>query len=399
VVGRFLFARLGDHAVYVRRNYALAMASLLFCLGIGSISCAQVATATDVEASLQKFVDEGQIAGAVGLYYEQGQPAQIEVVGLSDLKSERPMTADTLFGIMSMTKPITATAVMMLAEEGKLALDDPVEKYIPAFAAAKTKSGEPVRGLTIRRLITHTSGLGGDQGTGSSLEATAERLAAQPFDFQPGQRWQYSPGMNVCGRIVEIVSGQSFDEFVASRILRPLSMDNTTFYPTPEQRERIATLYRIDGEHGLAPAERWHGVGQPGSAPNPSGGLFSTADDMSRFYRAILLGGEFNGKRIASEDTVRQMTTVQYPELETGFTPGNGWGLGWCIVREPQGVTEALSPGTFGHGGAYGTQGWVDPVKRRVYVLMIQRSDLPNSDASDIRHEFQNAAAAALEGN
>lgn len=347
---------------------------------------------------MQRFIDDGKIAGAVTLFYEQGQPAQIDVVGLADLESQQPMTADTLFGIMSMTKPISATAVMILAEEGELALDDPVEKYIPAFADAKTKDGEAVEGLTIRRLMTHSSGLGGDQGCGTSLEATAERLAARPFDFQPGERWQYSPGMNVCGRIIEVVSGMPFDEFVAARIIRPLSMDSTTFYPTSEQRERMATLYRIDGEEGLTPAERWNGAGTRGNAPNPSGGLFSTADDMAHFYRAILLGGELNGQRIVSAESVEAMTTVQYPELKTGFTPGNGWGLGWCIVREPQGVTEALSPGTFGHGGAYGTQGWVDPVKRRVFVLMIQRSDLPNSDGSEIRREFQNAAAA-VDGN
>ena len=131
--------------------------------------------------------------------------------------------------------------------------------------------------------------------------------------------------------------------------------------------------------------------------PNPSGGLFSTAADMDRFYQMILNGGELDGHRIVSADAVRQMTSVQTGDLATGFTPGNGWGLGWCIVREPQGVTGMLSPGTFGHGGAYGTQGWVDPVKQRIFVLMFQRGDIGNSDGSDIRKEFQQAAVDGLE--
>jgi CubicO group peptidase (beta-lactamase class C family) len=132
------------------------------------------------------------------------------------------------------------------------------------------------------------------------------------------------------------------------------------------------------------------------SSPNPSGGLFSTAQDMGRFYQMILNGGELDGRRIVSQEAVQQMTTLQTGELKTGFTTGNGWGLGWCIVREPQGVTKSLSPGTFGHGGAFGTQGWVDPERNMIYVLMIQRTNFGNSDASDLRGAFDQTAVETL---
>jgi CubicO group peptidase (beta-lactamase class C family) len=252
--------------------------------------------------------------------------------------------------------------------------------------------------LKIRHLLTHTSGLTGDQGCKDSLEATADALAARPFAFQPGEKWEYGPSLNVCGRIIEVVSGQSYDELLRERIFEPLGMTETTFHPTADERPRVAVLYQLseDGK-SLEPAERWHGIGEPDCVPNPSGGLFSTAGDMLRFYRMVLGGGELDGKRLISSQAVREMTSVQTDELTTGFTSGNGWGLGWCIVRRPEGVTGVLSPGTFGHGGAYGTQGWVDPVKRRIFVLMIQRAGLPNADGSEIRGEFQRLAAAALE--
>jgi CubicO group peptidase (beta-lactamase class C family) len=375
------------------------------CVGWGAVLSLSLITASTpakespdggVQAVLDRHVAEKSIPGGVTLFHEAGRPAQITVAGEANVTDKTPISEDTLFGVMSMTKPISATALMILVDEGKVSIDDAVSKYIPAFANAKTKSGEPVRDLKIRHLLTHTSGLGGDQGCRDSLEATANEVAARPFDFQPGERWQYGPSLNVVGRIVEVVSGQPFDAFVRERILTPLAMNETTFHPTDEQRKRLAVLYKksADGK-SLETTERWLGAGQPGSVPNPSGGLFSTASDMDRFYQMILNGGELDGHRVVSADAVKQMTSVQTGDLETGFTPGNAWGLGWCIVREPQDVTAALSPGSFGHGGAYGTQGWVDPVKKRVFVLMIQRADMGNSDASELRKEFQNAAVGS----
>jgi CubicO group peptidase (beta-lactamase class C family) len=346
---------------------------------------------------LQSYVDEGQVSGVVVTAFD-GETEHSVAAGLANQEKPTKMSADTLFGVMSMTKPITATALMILVDEGKLSLDDPVAKYIPAFADAKTESGEPVRGLTVRHVLTHTSGLTGEQGCRISLEATANELAARPFEFQPGEKWEYGPSLNVCGRIIEVVSGQAYADFLKQRIFEPLGMKDTTFHPTDEQRERIAVLYELsDDRKSLVPANRVLGIGEPDCVPNPSGGLFSTAGDMLAFYQMILGGGDSQGTRILSADAIREMTRVQTGDLQTGFTPGNAWGLGWCIVRDPQGVTGMLSPGSFGHGGYYGTQGWVDPVKQRIFVLMIQRAGLPNSDASDIRRDFQQLAVESLE--
>jgi CubicO group peptidase (beta-lactamase class C family) len=376
------------------------MSTLLFAAVASANAAAPQLPAVD--SAMQKFVDDHEISGAVMLVADHGKIVHLGTVGMADSQHQRPMTADTMFGIMSMTKPITATAVMILKEEGKLAYDDPVEKYIPSFAAAKLKSGEPVHGLTIRSLITHTSGLVGEQTTEGSLEATAEMLAKRPFGYQPGEKWEYSPGLNVCGRIIEIVSGQPYDQFLAERIFQPLEMNDTTFHLTTEQRARIALVYKRSkssdtGSAALTAVDREYHAGEPDVAAAPSGGLLSTAGDLDRFYQMVLNGGELDGHRILSAAGVREMTTIQTGDIVTGFTPGNGWGLGWCVVREPQGVTATLSPGTFGHGGKYGTQGWVDPVKQRIFVLLIQRFDIGNGDASDIRKDFQQAAVDALD--
>jgi CubicO group peptidase (beta-lactamase class C family) len=245
--------------------------------------------------------------------------------------------------------------------------------------------------------MTHTSGLGGEQQCIGSLKATTEELATRKLSFEPGTKWQYSPGLNVCGRIIEVVSGRPYDEFLGERIFGPLKMVDTTFAPNESQRKRIAKLYQPgEDKESLAVASHWITDLSGDVVPTPSGGLFSTASDLAAFYQMILNGGELDGKRIVSQAAVKQMTTVQTGELVTGFTPGNGWGLGWCVVREPQGVTKHVSPGTFGHGGAFGTQGWVDPKTQTIYVLMIQRTKFGNSDGSDIRGEFHRLAKEIL---
>ena len=351
-----------------------------------------------ISAGMEEFVDKHEVSGAVTLVSERGEVVHLGAVGMANLEEQRPMNADTMFRIMSMTKPITATAMMILADEGKLSIDDSVEKYIPEFADAKLKSGEPVRGLTIRHLLTHTSGLVGEQKCEESLEATARMLAARPFGFQPGEKWEYGPSLNVCGRIIEVASGQPYEEFLAEKIFKPLKMKDTTFHASPEQRDRIAVSYQPgDEKNSLVPSRRLVVDAARERVPNPSGGLLSTAGDMFRFYQMILNGGELDGQRIVSADAVRAMTTVQTGDLTTGFTRGNGWGLGWCIIRRPAGVTEMLSPGTFGHGGLYGTQGWVDPERQAVFVLMIQRTESGDSDNSDVRRQFQRLAVAALD--
>ena len=350
----------------------------------------------EIPIRMQKFIDQKQISGAVTLVARQGKVVHLEAVGDADLEAGRPMRKDTLFAIASMTKPITATAVMILRDEGKLSIDDTVSQYIPRFKNASLKDGPPSRQLTVRDLITHTSGVGGSQQNQESLKRTVELIAEQPLSFEPGSQWKYSPGVTVCGRIVEVVSGRPFDEFLDERIFKPLGMVDTTFFPTAGQQKRLARLYKPGEQPAtIEPADHWLSKLSAERTPNPSGGLFSTAHDMARFYQMILDGGELDGRRIVSQESVRRMTTLQTGELTTGFTPGNGWGLGWCIVRHPQGVSRMLSPGTFGHGGAFGTQGWVDPRREMIFVLMIQRTGFGNSDASKIREVFQELGVRA----
>jgi CubicO group peptidase (beta-lactamase class C family) len=351
-----------------------------------------------IAARIDEELRAGLVSGAVALVAKDGKIAYLTAKGEADIATDRPMAENTLFAVASMTKPITATAVMILQDEGKLKLDDPVSKYIPAFKDAALEGGErPGRAITIRDVLTHTSGLVGDQQCIGTLAETAEMLAKRPLGFQPGTKWQYSPGLNIAGRVVEVASGKAYDAFLAERIFQPLGMNDSTFNPSPEQQKRIARLYKPgDDPHSLAIAEHWiNDISAPRTA-NPSGGLFSTATDMVRFYQAILNGGELDGKRIVSREAVAEMTKLQTSDLMTGFTPGNGWGLGWCIVREPQEATAAVSPGTFGHGGAFGTQGWVDPEKKMIFVLMIQRTGFGNSDASNLRRDFQAAAVKSL---
>jgi CubicO group peptidase (beta-lactamase class C family) len=346
---------------------------------------------------MKQFVERQQVSGAVTLIARRGRIVHFRAVGQADLQKKLPMQKDTIFGIASMTKPIVATAVMILKDEGKLSLDDPVAKHLPAFKEVALASGPPKREMTIRHLLTHTAGLGGSQENEGTIEQTAERLAKRKLDFEPGSKWQYSPGLTVAGRIVEVVSGKPLDKFLQERIFEPLKMIDTSFHPTPQQQKRLARLYQpAKDKKSLEVTTHWITDLSEGRTPNPSGGLFSTAADMTRFYQMVLSGGELAGRRIVSAAAVREMTSIQTGELTTGFTDGNGWGLGWCVVGKPQGVTAMLSPGTFGHGGAFGTQGWIDPKRQMIFVLLIQRTGFGNGDASDLRAALQELAVKAV---
>ncbi|HTO03912.1 MAG TPA: serine hydrolase domain-containing protein, partial [Opitutus sp.] len=231
---------------------------------------------------------------------------------------------------------------------------------------------------------------------------------AAPMQYEPGARWQYTQsGINVAGRIVEIVSGKPFEVFLEERIFAPLGMKDTGFYPAGAQLERVATVYRKDAATGeLVTVPPRHGLGTRDHPPLANGGLYSTAGDYARFAQMLLNGGELNGKRYLSAASLKLLSTPQTGALETGFFQGAargdyganyGWGIGTCVLRTPHaGVAEVLSPGTFGHGGAWGTQAWVDPVKGVTYILMVQRAGHPNSDGSDFRRDFQKAAAVAM---
>jgi CubicO group peptidase (beta-lactamase class C family) len=302
-------------------------------------------------------------------------------------------------------------AILMLQDEGKLNVADPVAKYIPEFANLKTPSGQPAN-LTITQILTHTSGLGETTGEQSSKARTLADLIplflSAPMQYEPGSQWKYTQSaINTAGRIVEVVSGKPFEVFLEERIFAPLGMKDTTFYPSGSQLERLATPYRKDATTGeLVPVAPRRGLGTRDHPPLANGGLYSTAGDYARFAQMLLNGGELNGKRYLSATSLKLLSTPQTGDLPTGFFQGAdrgdhglnyGWGIGTCVLQTPHpGAAEVLSPGTYGHGGAWGTQAWIDPVKNLTYILMVQRAGHPNSDGSVFRRDFQKAAAKAL---
>lgn len=374
---------------------------------------AQGATLPGIGAAMQDMVAKHEIPGAVTAVVSKDRVLHLEATGLADLETKRPMTTDTLFWIASMTKPITGAAVLMLQDEGKLKVSDPVSTYLPAFGGLKTPSGKPAN-LTITQLLTHTSGLGeADQAAARSATTLADlekAWLAAPMQYEPGSQWKYTQsGINAAARIVEVVSGQAFDVFVQQRLFDPLGMRDTTFHPTAAQRARLVTAYALSKDTGTltptAPRPEYDGAST--RPPLGNGGLYSTAPDYARFARMLLNGGMLDGRRYLSADAMRLLTTPLTGDLPTGFFQGEAygnhganyaWGLATSILKTPhEGTPSMLSPGTYGHGGAWGTQAWIDPVKGVAYVLMIQRAGLANADASDVRLAFQRAAAAAVE--
>jgi CubicO group peptidase (beta-lactamase class C family) len=364
-----------------------------------------------IPEEMQRFVNSGDISGAVTLVARRDGVVHLEAVGRSDIERRRKMRTDDLFWVASMTKPIAAITVMMLQDEGKLSVDDPVEKYLPEFknqwmVAAKSNSTASLvrapRAITIRDLMTHTSGLGDVPAPRSdcSLAELVMAYSQMPLNFTPGSKWSYcNSGINTLGRIVEVISGTPWAEFVQKRVFDPLDMDDTTFWPTERQSRRVATSYQ-KGTNGLAPTKVFFLKGELSDRSRtafPAGGLYSTAEDMAKFYRAMLNGGTLDGDRILSQRAAKEMTRTQSGDIRTGFVDGMSWGYGFAVVKEPKGVTAMLSPGTFGHGGAYGTQSWADPEKDLIMILMIQRAGLPNADASPMRETLQKAAVGALQ--
>lgn len=390
----------------------LRLCSLFLVLVAGGVAHGQADPFAPVTARFEKFVADGDLSGAVLLVGTKEKNVYEMAVGKRDIAADAKMTPDTLFRIASMTKPVTALAIMMLADDGKLSPDDAVEKHLPDFNGqmlavkekTETRLKKPARAITIRDLLTHTSGIAAYPPALAAVYTKRDRTLAEttaavaklPLQFEPGSKWSYSnPGMDTLGRIVEVASGMSFEAFVQKRILDPLGMADTAFYPTPEQRKRLAVLYRkTDGK--LAPTEGIVTLPENPKHPIPAGGLVSTAGDMAKLYRMTLNGGEANGKRLISRKSLETMTKLQTGDLPAGFVNGTGFGYGWAVVKEPKGVTEALSAGTYGHGGAFGTQAWIDPKAGRFFILMIQRADIPNSDGSTYRSEFQKLAVQAL---
>ncbi len=350
-----------------------------------------------VHETIQRHIDAGDITGAVTLVASRGRISQFEAHGLMNLESKRPMAKDSIFRIMSMTKPVTAVALMMMEEDGKLRVTDPVSKFIPEFKQLKVSTAPPGasrgsspaaeeptvpanREITIADLLTHTSGMVGsgpqDRRPDDTLASLMPRYAAFPLRFQPGTDWEYSgiAGPDVLARIVEIVSGQRYDRFLRTRIFEPLGMKDSSHFPTDAQRPRVVTLY-TKTPAGFVPTEnpdRYSGK----TYFSGSAGLVSTAEDYLQFAQMLCNGGELNGKRLLKPETVRRISTNYVGDMFSGKLnfPKRGFGFGYlvAIVQDTRAAGWQLPDGSFGWFGAYGSQVWINPKEQLVTILMIQ---------------------------
>jgi CubicO group peptidase (beta-lactamase class C family) len=410
-----------------RRPIVLALAALLFVAPALRAEVAAVARPEAVGLSaerlqrlrgaMQRYVDEGRMAGIVAYVARNGRVAHLEAFGKADVEAGRPMRTDTVFRIASQTKALTSVAVMMLVEEGKVGLADPVSRFIPAFAKttvalpppANAVAGSPVavvpakRPITIRDLLTHTAGIGYGHGPAAErwkaagiqgwyfadrdepVAAVVERLAALPMDAQPGERYVYGYNTDVLGVVVEKVSGLTLAEFFQKRISGPLGLVDTHFYLPPAHKDRLATVYAAgDGkiERATDPKTgQGHYVEGPRVAFAGGAGLLSTARDYGRFLQMLLNGGEIDGVRLLSPKTVELMTVNHVGPL---FREGNqGFGLGFDVIEDLGRVGRHGSEGAFGWGGAYHTTYWVDPQEKLVAVLMTQLLPAGTSDLHD----------------
>ena len=378
---------------------------------------------------LQASVDKHLIAGAVALVADREQVLEVTAVGQSSLSTKTAMRTNDLFWLASMTKSITATALMMLVDEGKVNLADPVEKYLPEFkgqlvAGQGTEPAHPPRHpITIREVMSHTSGLvlANDKGLkpAGSLKENVADYAARPLRQEPGTKFEYNNcGIDTGARILEVVSGQAYADFMQSRLFTPLGMQDTTFWPTEAQALRLArsarftadksTLEEVKLDKDLTPAliaKLGHGVTAPPALladfgmgkildyanhyAEPAGGLFSTAGDVGKFCQMLLNGGTYQGKRYLSEAAVKQMTGSQ-----TGAVPVNPaetYGVGWFVkIRNDEGPSE----GSFGHRGARRPVMWVDPKQQLVLVLLVERFDMPGDGQKELYGSFLKAAIA-----
>ena len=354
-------------------------------------------------STFQKYVDDNRLAGAVVLVARRGKVAYLHAFGTRDRESQAKMREDAIFRIASQSKALVSVAAMILQEEGALLIGDPVGKYLPEFqkttvAVAKTGGGYDVvdarRPITIRDLLTHTAGIGYGNGPARDkwaaakiqgwyfadrdepIAATVSRIAALPFDAQPGERFVYGYGTDILGAVVEKASGKSLDEFIRTRITQPLGMKDTHFYLPPAQRDRLATVYAArQGRLERAPDEgNMSGQGNYVDGPRKSfsggAGLVSTASDYARFLQMLLNGGELNGVRILSPKTVELMTADHIGDRYN--TPGQGFGLGFSVVKDLGLRGQPGSFGEYGWGGAYHSSYWVDPKEELVVTYFTQ---------------------------
>ncbi len=371
----------------------------LFVLAVPPLTAAEPAApapASSIANALLPYVEREELAGAVALVATKDKILTLQTVGSADIAAGKPMRPDTMFWIASQSKPITAAAVMLLVDEGKLSLDDPVEKYLPEFrqqwvAVEKDEQHQllqkTVHPVTIRNVLSHTSGLPFRSPVEEPtldlypLSVRVRSYAMLPLDFQPDSKYQYSnAGINTAARVIEVITLQPFEEFLQERLLTPLGMIDTTFWPTEEQAARIAKSYKPGPENqGLAEtmiAQLHYPLSDRSvRTPMPAGGLFSTATDVARFYQMLLNGGVANGRQILSEDAVKQLTSRQTPAALP-----NSYGLGF-----------AVTPKSFGHGGAYSTNTTADTEHGLILVWLVQHAGFPG-DGKNAQETFRKAA-------
>jgi len=368
---------------------------------------------------MKSFVDRQTVAGAVTLVAHGNDVVEFDATGMADVEAGHAMQKDTIFQIMSMTKPVTAIGIMMLAQQGKLALRDPVEDYLPEFKDLRVRTTVgpdavrarvPNHAITIRDLLTHTAGIQDYPGPPAipdyaqtmsvPLDEVVRQLAKQPLLFQPGTQWSYSsPGIEILGRIIEVCSGEKYVDFITEHILQPLGMKDSFFFPPADKISRIAMVYaQKDGKLLRSPASILGGDPakhrQGAVFPAPGWGLYSTAEDLLHLYRMMLNDGVYEGRRYLSPFSVHLMTEPQTTGIQpVGWMRGSDYGLAWEIVTDPLGELAGHTIGTYGHGGAFGTQGWIDPNNDLISILLIQRSD---EGAESMTNVFLNMAESSV---
>jgi len=367
-----------------------------------------------IGAAMQRHIDSGEIQGAVTAVARRGKVVHFEAHGLMDVERERTMQKDAIFRMASSSKPVLGVATMMLIEEGLLHATDEVARYLPQFqemqvAVLKDPADRDVsppahrlvpaqRAITIHHLLTHTSGLDSyglgaavavlpQAGPAATLASRVPLYAGMPLDFQPGTRWGYSPrlGHDVVARVIEIVSGLPYDEFVRTRIFEPLGMTDTHFDLPPEKESRRVVIHGLD-----AKAKGWD---MPSRYVSASGGLSSTAADFLRFEQMLANGGSLFGKRLLSPESVAAMSSNQVDELYQGNGKQPGWGFGYAVavVLDPAAANSARGRGAFGWGGAFGTTTWTDPTLEITAVLMVQQG------SERVLRDFEHAIRAATD--
>src|SRR5712691_2726716 len=395
-----------------------------------------------IDAVVQSFIERGVVSGAVTLVARKGRVARLAAQGQMDMASVRAMQTDTIFRLASMTKPVISAAILMLLEEGKLLLSEPVSAFIPTFKGlqvvmpnAAVPGWMPTelptggfhlvpanREITLRDVLTHTSGLGSatvgpaaaaiatfitEAKSAGTLADIVPGMAGVPLSFQPGTAWEYSPafGFDMLGHIVEIVSGMALNQFLAQRIFEPLGIRETAFSVPAEKLGRLAIAYErsANGLQARAPA------GLLGLSTEPNnryysggGGLTGTAEDYSRFALMLANGGQLDGQRLLGRRTVALMASNQIGQIPldraSGDMRGHRFGLGVRVLDSPPEAASLGGVGTFGWAGAFGTNSWIDPAEQMVGLLLIQRiPDMNDPVLRGLWPRFQNATYQALE--